>query len=231
VCLCLHAARAGCPSRSQGHASDGHDAPENSLACGATASAPTGQIVQPWAESAAHCWLAQCLHRYSSPRRSTRYAARTAGPHRSHASFNSASPFLAESRRSRPYAQPGRRPATRVGSCRIRCVRSAGGYRMVNPPLMKTVWPLTYQPSVSREPDPRRDVFDPGELAVGGLRFAVAAFAGDGGVPEERSVHPSGPVVQRARQAARPGPVRRSRPRPGPGRGGAGAAGAWHRAW
>jgi hypothetical protein len=90
------------PSPAGRHASGCHAALGNSLACGATASAPTGQIVQPWAESAAHCWLAQCLHRYSSPRRSTRYAARTAGPHRSHASFIFAtSPFLAESCRSR----------------------------------------------------------------------------------------------------------------------------------
>jgi hypothetical protein len=77
-------------------ASGCHAALGISFACGATASTPAGQIVQPWAESAAHCWLAQCLHRYSSPRRSMRYAARTAGPHRSHASFMSASAFLAE---------------------------------------------------------------------------------------------------------------------------------------
>ena len=34
-----------------------------------------------------HSHSAQCRHRYSSPRLCTRYAARTAGPHRSHVSF------------------------------------------------------------------------------------------------------------------------------------------------
>jgi hypothetical protein len=108
VSACCSGGSCWCPAQPEGHVSPGHDAPENSLACGATASTPAGQIVQPWAQSAAHRWLAQCLHRYSSPRRSTRYAARTAGPHRSHASFISAFPFLARSRRSRRYAQPRR---------------------------------------------------------------------------------------------------------------------------
>jgi hypothetical protein len=96
------------PARLRRHASSCHAARGISFACGATSSTPAGQIVQPWAESAAHCWLAQCLHRYSSPCCSTRYAARTAGPHRSHASFMPASASLAESRRSRRYAQPHR---------------------------------------------------------------------------------------------------------------------------
>jgi hypothetical protein len=56
-------------------------------ACGATACALTGQIVQSCADSAGHSRGAQCRHRYSSPRLCTRYAARTAGPHRSHVSF------------------------------------------------------------------------------------------------------------------------------------------------
>ncbi len=57
---------------------------------GASACWPAGQMVQPCADSAARSWFAQCLHRYSSPRRSARYTARTAGPHRSHVSFISA---------------------------------------------------------------------------------------------------------------------------------------------
>src|SRR5215467_6101199 len=65
----------------------GHGTPEAWLACGASASSLTVQMVQPCADSAGHSRLAQCLHRYSSPRRAARYTARTAGPHRSHVSF------------------------------------------------------------------------------------------------------------------------------------------------
>ena len=46
-----------------------------------------GQKVQPCADSARQCRRAHCPHRYSSPTRSTRYAAPVAGPHRSHVSF------------------------------------------------------------------------------------------------------------------------------------------------
>ena len=46
-----------------------------------------GQKVQPCADSARQCRRAHCPHRYSSPTRSTRYAAPVAGPHGSHVSF------------------------------------------------------------------------------------------------------------------------------------------------
>jgi len=55
---------------------------------------PTGQTAQPCADSSACSWFVQCLHRYSWPRRNTRYIARTAGSHRSHVSFISV-PFCA----------------------------------------------------------------------------------------------------------------------------------------
>ena len=61
--------------------------PAAALACGASACTPGGQKVQPWADSAGQCRLAHCPHRYSSPARSTRYAAPVAGPHRSQVSF------------------------------------------------------------------------------------------------------------------------------------------------
>ena len=59
-------------------------APCTALACGASACTPAGQKVQPCADRARHCRLAHRPHRYSSPIRSTRYAAPTVGPHRSH---------------------------------------------------------------------------------------------------------------------------------------------------
>ena len=33
------------------------------LACGASACTPSGQTVQPWADSADHCRLVQCPHK------------------------------------------------------------------------------------------------------------------------------------------------------------------------
>jgi hypothetical protein len=67
------------------------EAPEHSIASGASGCSPAGQMVQPCAKSAGHSRFAQCPHRYNSPCRSTRYTARTAGPHRSHISFISRS--------------------------------------------------------------------------------------------------------------------------------------------
>jgi hypothetical protein len=49
-------------------------------------------MIQPCADSAGQWRLAQCPHRKSSPARSTRYDARTAGPHRSHVWFISGLP-------------------------------------------------------------------------------------------------------------------------------------------
>ena len=55
------------------------EAPGYWSARGASACPPTGQTAQPYADSAACSWFVQCLHRYSWPRRNTRYIARTAG--------------------------------------------------------------------------------------------------------------------------------------------------------
>ncbi len=44
-----------------------HEAPEYSLACGASTCSPAGQMVQPCAKSAAHSRFVQCPHRYNSP--------------------------------------------------------------------------------------------------------------------------------------------------------------------
>jgi len=81
----------GLPARGPGPAHS-PAASGTALACGASACTPRGQKVQPCADSARHCRLAQRPHRYSSPIRSTRYAAPTAGPHRSHVSLISPSP-------------------------------------------------------------------------------------------------------------------------------------------
>jgi Carboxypeptidase regulatory-like domain len=70
-----------------GLAPDHSRASAYSSACGATACALTSHMVQSCADSAGHSRGAQCRHRYRSPRLCTRYAARTAGPHRSHVSF------------------------------------------------------------------------------------------------------------------------------------------------
>lgn len=69
-----------------------HGVPKAELACGASACTPVGQIIQPCADSIGKWRLAQCPHRKSSPVRSTRYDARTAGPHRSHVWFISCLP-------------------------------------------------------------------------------------------------------------------------------------------
>ena len=66
--------------------------PKAALACGTSACTPVGQMIQPCADSAGQWRLAQCPHRKSSPLRSTRYDARTAGPHRSHVWFISCLP-------------------------------------------------------------------------------------------------------------------------------------------
>jgi hypothetical protein len=91
-----------------GAALTGHGLPKAELACGASACTPVGQIIQPCADSVGQWRLAQCPHRKSSSVRSTRYDARTAGPHRSHVWLISTSRHLAARCRgpSRCYRRP-----------------------------------------------------------------------------------------------------------------------------
>ena len=107
------------------HACPWRGAPEYSLACGASACSPAGQMVQPCADSAARSWFVQCLHRYSSPSRSARYTARTAGPHLSHVWFI-CPPLLAGS-----WPGPGSQvagSAAAAASWRTQRIRSAAAW-------------------------------------------------------------------------------------------------------